>query len=150
MRRHSGAGGKPVKTRRHKTATPKRRYGPKAVRRRISGEAGRETEIARLSRELNEAREQETAAAKVLRIISSLGDLQAVFAVILENATRLCQANFGTLLLCEGNFYRQVAFHNAPPAFVEARRHDPMISMTGDTALGRLASTKRYVQICSE
>jgi GAF domain-containing protein len=59
----------------------------------------------------------------------------------------LCQANFGTLLLCEGDFYRQVAFHNAPPAFVEARRLNPMISMSGSTALARLAATKRPVHI---
>jgi len=32
MKRRSGAGGEPVKTRRHKTATLKRRNAPKAVR----------------------------------------------------------------------------------------------------------------------
>jgi GAF domain-containing protein len=92
--------------------------------------------------------EQQNATAEVLRLISvSSGDLQRVFAAILESATRLCQANFGSLLLCENDFYRQVAFHNAPPAFVEARRLNPMISMSGSTALARLAATKRPVHI---
>ncbi len=105
-------------------------------------------ELRQRTNDLTEALEQQTAAAEVLRLISvSSGDLQRAFAAILENATRLCQANFGTLLLCEGDFYRQVAFQNAPPAFVEARRLNPMISMSGGTALARLAATKQPVHI---
>jgi hypothetical protein len=55
MRRRSRASGEPLKTRRHKAATLKRRDAPKAVGRRRSSAAGHETEVARLTRELNEA-----------------------------------------------------------------------------------------------
>jgi GAF domain-containing protein len=105
-------------------------------------------ELRQRTADLSESLEQQTASSEVLKVISaSPGNLEPVFAIILENATRICEANFGTLLLCEGDHYRQVAFHNAPPAFVAARRSDPMISMTGDTALARLAATKQHVHI---
>ena len=148
MRRRSRVDGKPVKTRRRKAATPQRPGAPKVGGRRKRSSTDANSETALLRRERDELLEQQKATAEVLRLISaSSGDLQRVFAAILENATRLCQANFGTLLLCEGDFYRQVAFHNAPPAFVEARRLNPMISMSGSTALARLAATKRPVHI---
>ena len=55
MRRRSQVGNVPVKARRRKAAPPKRRNAPKAARRSSSG--SKEVEIARLTRELNEARD---------------------------------------------------------------------------------------------
>src|SRR5580704_9886035 len=148
MPRRSRAGGKPTKTRRRKAATLQRPSAPKAGGRRKTSSTNAIAKIELLRRERDELLEQQSAAAEVLRLISvSSGDLQQVFAAILESATRLCQANFGSLLLCESDFYRQVAFHNAPAAFVEARRLNPMISMSGNTALARLAATKEPVHI---
>jgi GAF domain-containing protein len=151
MRRRSRKGGEPVKARSRKTATPKRRNAPKSADDRSSSAAGQKTktesEVARLSRERDEALEQLSAASDVLKVISaSPGDLKPVFEAILENATRICEAKFGTLVLCEGDAYRVVAMHNAPPAYVEARRRDPMLSMTGNTTLARVATTKRAAQ----
>jgi len=58
--------------------------------------------------------ERENATAEVLRIISSSpGELAPVFDSILANATRLCDAKFATLWLCEGDGFRSVAQHNA-------------------------------------
>ena len=137
-----------MKNRRRTTTKTKRPGAPKVSGRRKPSGANADTKIALLRRERDELLEQQNATAEVLRLISvSSGDLQRVFAAILESATRLCQANFGSLLLCENDFYRQVAFHNAPPAFVEARRLNPMISMSGNTALARLAATKQPVHI---
>ena len=65
---------------------------------------------------------------------------------VLENATRLCQANFGVLFLCEEDAYRAVAMHNAPSAYVDARRREPLVSMTGTTVIAEVARTKRTIQ----
>jgi hypothetical protein len=65
---------------------------------RISSAAHQETEVARLTRELNEAREQQRATSEVLKVVSSSpDDLQPVFATMLGNAIRICEAKFGVL-----------------------------------------------------
>jgi len=66
---------------------------------------------------------------------------------MLANAVRICEAKFGTLYTYDGNGFHAAAFHNAPPAFVEARKREPVIHSPPDTALGRVASTKRFAQV---
>ena len=104
-------------------------------------------EVHARTRDLSEALEQQTATSEVLRIISSSpGDLQPVFQAILSNATRLCGANFGTLYLCDGDAFRAAAFHNAPAAFIEARKNK-LLRPGPDTTLGDAARTKRVAQV---
>ena len=141
----SGAGGKPVKTRHRKTAARKRRNAPKAVRRRSSSVEGQETEVARLTRELNEALEQQTATADVLGVMSSSpGELEPVFQAILKNAVRICKAKFGGLYLRDGDGFRAAAMYNAPPAYAEKRAG--ILHPSPDSAIWKAAQTKQPAQ----
>ena len=101
------------------------------------------------TRELTQSLEQQTATSEVLRVISSSpSNLNPVFDTMLTNATRLCEANFGLLVLYEGGErFRGVAMHNAPPAFAELRWREPVFHATPQTALGRAAATKEVIHI---
>jgi GAF domain-containing protein len=103
-------------------------------------------ENTRLLNELRQSLEQQTATAQVLQVISrSTGDLVHVFATILENATRICEAKFGTLYMNEGDGFRATATHNAPPAYEKARAQ--LAHPSPHTTLWRAANTKRPAQI---
>ena len=101
------------------------------------------------TRELTQSLEQQTATSEVLRVISSSpSNLNPVFDTMLTNATRLCEANFGLLVLYEGGGrFRGVAMHNAPAAFAELRLREPVFEATPQTALGRAAATKEVIYI---
>jgi GAF domain-containing protein len=104
-------------------------------------------ENARLLNELRQSLEQQTATSEVLRVISSSpGDLQPVFQVMLENATRICDAKFGVLQLLEGDGFRAVALHNAPPAFGDYVRRG-LLRPGPNVPLSRMARTKQVVHI---
>ena len=103
-------------------------------------------ENARLLNELRQSLEQQTATAQVLQVISSsTGDLAHVFATMLDNATRICDAKFGTLYLKERDGFRATATHNAPPSYEEARAK--VVHPSPHTTLWQAANTKRPVQI---
>ena len=107
-------------------------------------------ENTRLLNELRESLEQQTATSEVLQVISSSpGELEPVFGVILENATRVCNAVFGILALRDGDLFRRVASHNVPPAGAEFLRREPTVqSSQPDSPLDRMVRTKRVVHIC--
>jgi GAF domain-containing protein len=108
-------------------------------------------ENTRLLNELRESLQQQTATADVLKVIStSTGELEPVFSAMLVNATRLCEANFGSLYLCEGDAFRITAMHNAPPAYEQLRRSEPVVHPSHPAVyaiLGRLAESKATVHI---
>jgi class 3 adenylate cyclase len=107
MSRRSRAGGKPAKAQRRKTITPQRRNASKAVRPRNS--TGRETEVARLTHELNEARQQQTATADILRVIARTPeDSKRALDAIAETAVRTFDADAVNFRRIEGNVLRIV------------------------------------------
>ena len=87
-------------------------------------------ENARLLNELRQSLEQQTATSEVLKVISSSpGDLAPVFHAMLENATRICEATFGSMLVREGDTYRRAAQYNAPPNFEEFCKNTPIVRL---------------------
>src|SRR5438477_1472136 len=86
-----------------------------------------ENKVEQRTSELSESLEQQTATSEVLQAISSsAGELEPVFQKMLENATRVCGANFGVMNLWEGENFRIGADYNVPPAFAAFRKRAPL------------------------
>jgi signal transduction histidine kinase len=104
-------------------------------------------ELRQRTDDLTESLEQQTATSEVLKVISSSpGDLNPVFEAMLTSAMRICEANFGHLLLYDGESYRAAYLHNLPAAYREMWEHGP-IRVSPKLALGRLARTKQVIQL---
>jgi GAF domain-containing protein len=109
-----------------------------------------EKKVEILTRELGEAREQQTAISEMLQVISSSpGELEPVFQAVLANAVRICKANFGNLFLYEGNSFRIALQHNPPPAYAERWRQNPVLVVDANphNPLARLIKTRAVVNI---
>jgi two-component system NtrC family sensor kinase len=104
---------------------------------------------AATARELSASLEREKATSQVLGIISSSPiDLEPVFETILANATRLCEASYGTLWLCEGEAFRVVALHGALPApFVAERPLGAVVRPHPRGPMARAARTRHAVHV---
>ncbi|HET7124182.1 MAG TPA: GAF domain-containing protein, partial [Bradyrhizobium sp.] len=77
-------------------------------------------EVKARTRDLAESLEQQTATSEVLQVISaSPGEPEPVFQKMLENATRVCGAKFGTMHLLDGDTVRRAALYNVPPAYAD-------------------------------
>ena len=145
MRRRKKAGGKAAKTQRRRTAEP--RTTAKIAHQRKSSSVDIANRIGLIEHRLNEALEQQAATAEVLNVISSSpGQLEPVFQTILANATHICGAKFGTLYLRDGDLFRAAAFHNAPRAFIEARK-DRLLQPSPGSTLGQAAATKQVAHV---
>jgi signal transduction histidine kinase/DNA-binding NarL/FixJ family response regulator len=98
------------------------------------------------TRELSEALEQQTATTELLQVIaSSSGDLGPVFQAMLANATRLCEASYGAMWLSEGDGFRNAAFHGALPAGYLELWRSARVSRTAP--VGRVAQSRKPLQI---
>ena len=148
MRRRSSAGGQPVKARHRKRSTPKGRNAPKTTRNR-GVSIGQGKVVARLSHERDEALLRETANSEILRLISkSPDDLKLVFRTILENATRICNANFGILFRFDGENFHLVAHFNTPAALLEAlTQRGPFKPTPGRGPLHEVIRTKQTIHV---
>src|SRR5262249_52126418 len=75
------------------------------------------------------------------------GELGPVFQAILERATTICEAKFGSLLLYDDRGFRVVSLHGAPPAYVELRQREPFIRPRPEHPLGQIVNTKQLVHV---
>jgi len=147
MKRRSRAGSRPAKARRRKRVTLEHRKAPKAARRRTATAGGLETEVARLTRELNEQREQQRATAEVLSAISrSNFELQPILQSVVDTASRLCRADASVIFRLQGGVYRFAAGYSLSPAYLGHERRTP-ISPGPGTVIGRAAMRRQVVRI---
>ena len=107
-------------------------------------------ELRQRTTDLTESLEQQTATSEVLKVISSSpGDLEPVFQAMLENATRICEAEFGHFFLSEGDDFRVVALQSAaltyPGWLKRGSKLMPLDNPHGP--LAQLARTKKIVHI---
>ena len=99
------------------------------------------------TRELSESLEQQTATSEVLKVISSSpGQLEPVFQAMLENATRVCEADCGVLFRLDSDVFRAAAMVGLPSVYADDLQHKPR-RVDAQTGLGRLARTRETVHI---
>ena len=106
-------------------------------------------DVQERTRELHQALEQQTATSEVLEVISSSpAELKPVFEVMLERATRICEAQFGNLFLSDGQCFRAVAMHG-PAEYVNVWCREPKIELCEHphVPLARAAETRGLVHI---
>ena len=144
MKPRSRAGGKASKARGREALKTKRRDASKTA---SSYAPVQHAEVDRLTRELNGALERQAATSEVLEVISSSpGDLQPVFAAMLKNAVRICEAKFGNIYRWDGEALHILASHNTPPAFAEAVRRSPYRPYP-NSPMGRMVANRTVAHI---
>ncbi len=146
MRRRDKTGGNTAKTQRRKTL--KRRNAPKVARRGSSLDASDETNLVRLTRELDEALQQQIATSEVLSIIRrSPADAQPVFDAIVQSAARLCGAIFSVVYLCDGDRLRIAATNNLTPAATNQLRQRQELKRPDRSNIGGRAILDRAIAL---
>ena len=107
-----------------------------------------ENKVERRTAELKETLEQQTATSEVLQVISSTpGDLEPVFKSMLENATRVCGANFGQMNLYDGERFRPAANYNVPAAYAAWVATQAPFQPHPQSGLGTVARTRQVVHV---
>jgi GAF domain-containing protein len=146
MRRRNKTGGKETQRRQ----TVRRRNTAKVAHRRKPPAADAAERIALITRERDEALEQQTATSEVLKVIASFpGELEPVFNTVLANATRICEASFGNLVLREGTSnFRAVAVHSTQ-GYGDRWWANPVFDLRDrpGVPLDRVVKTKQTVHI---
>src|SRR5262245_33564374 len=108
-------------------------------------------ENTRLLNELRESLQRQTATADVLKVISgSPGKLEPVFEAMLANATRICEAKFGTLFRYENGAFQAVAVLNVPQALAEFHQKRGSFQPPAGSPLDRLLHTGGVIYTADE
>jgi class 3 adenylate cyclase len=124
-----------------------RNLAPNKTSRATRHVANEALEIARLGRELNEAREHQAATAGVLRMISRFpNDVQSVLEAILRVAGELCEAEYALLFRLRDIKYHVVCSNNAAAEYVRYFAENP-ISMDKGSLIGRTVLARQTVHI---
>ena len=134
--------------RRRKTTEPKRSNRANVARNRRLSASDQVTEVARLTRELKEAREQQIATADVLKVISrSPTDAQPVFDMIAERAAQLCDGLFCFVYRFDGQLLHFVAHYSLTPEVLEMNRRAYPAPPSRRSAAARAILERGFVQI---
>jgi signal transduction histidine kinase len=132
-----------VMRQRRKRAAPNSQKRKKTMRSRASDR--RENNVEELTRELDEALQQQAATSEVLHIISgSPSDVSVVFQKLLAHAAHICKAKFGNIYRLEDDSLSLVASHNTPAALVATRRR---VRINPNFPFGRMVATKKAVHV---
>jgi GAF domain-containing protein len=146
VRRRRITSRKPAKARQATKA--KRGAASKPARNRRVSALSKDTEIARLARELAEAREQQTATSEVLRVIgTSPSDEQPVYQTIVRSAVSLCGSLFALVFRFDGELLHFAAGHSAGPGYVELLKTKYPMRPDNSQVAGRVVLTKSVVRI---
>src|SRR4051812_4550775 len=144
------AGDRPTRSRSHATTTAKPRQATKAAsasrpaKAKVKSPA--KTKIARLARELQEAKERQAATAEVLSLISdSPTDLQPVFDRIVKNAARLCRSVLSAVYRRDGEHVHLVAHDQFSPESVAAVRKAYPAPLTSKNLISVALRDRRVV-----
>jgi len=100
-----------------------------------------------LRRDLDDARKRERATSEVLEVLGrSRSDLQPVFKTVVENATRLCQADAGAIHVFDGEVYRLAFDVGGSSEYRELIARNPIPPGLG-TLVGKVAVERQTSHI---
>jgi two-component system NtrC family sensor kinase len=137
-KRRRASAGKPAKAQPREALKLKGRSAPEG------SAPSRETEVARLTRERDEALEQQRAISDVLRVISnSPGDVQPVLDSVAKHAAHICEVQVVEIAIVDNEVYRIVA------SFGEAERlsREESLPLDRSTVTGRAICDLQPVQV---
>ena len=124
------------------TTKPRRNNAPTTGRPASSTLADLQEQVGALTRELAEAREQQTATSEVLRVISSSAtDVQRVFEIIGERAEKLCDAEISVVSMVDGELIRLVSINGVTERGVEAVQRVFPMRLDDETVTARAVRT---------